>query len=68
MLAALKIVYDTLKVACERYTTRKSVDEEELVKYRKEIADLRKANEELLAEQATAMTMIEEMAQYLEKH
>ena len=68
MLAALKVVYDTLKVACERYTTRKSVDEEELVKYRKEIADLRKANEELLAEQATAMTMIEEMAQYLEKH
>ena len=68
MLAALKVVYDTLKVACERYTTRKSVDEKELVKYRKEIADLRKANEELLAEQATAMTMIEEMAQYLEKH
>ena len=68
MLAALKVVYDTLKVACERYTTRKSVDEEELVKYRKEIADLRKANEELLAEQATAMAMIEEMAQYLEKH
>ena len=61
MLGALKAVYDMLKVACEGYTTRKSADA-------KEIADLRKANEELLAEQATAMTMIEEMAQYLEKH
>ena len=65
MLAALKAVYEILKGACEE---RKSADTEELVKYRKDIADLKKANEELLAEQATAMAMIEEMAQYLEKH
>ena len=68
MLGALKVVYDMLKVACEKYTTRKSADEEELANQKKEIAGLRNANEKLVAEQATAMAMIEEMAQYLEKH
>ena len=61
MLGALKAVYDMFKGTCESYAARKTADA-------KEIADLRNANEKLVAEQATAMAMIEEMAQYLEKH
>ena len=75
MLGALKAVYDMFKIACESYTTRKSADAEviaDLRKAREEIVKenkgLVKENKELLDEQTKAIAMIEEMADYLEKH
>tara|TARA_Y100000310_G_C20443372_1_gene697179 strand:+ start:486 stop:719 length:234 start_codon:yes stop_codon:yes gene_type:complete len=77
MLVALKAVYEMLKTACEAHTARKSAEKEafrkfaagdEGKKYKEEIATLKKENAELLAEQAKAIKMIEEMADYLEKH
>ena len=68
MLVALKAVYEMLKNACEAHAARKSADGDEGKKYKGEIATLKKENAELLAEQAKAIKIIEEMADYLEKH
>jgi len=68
MLGALKAVYDMLKVACEGYATRKSADAKEIADLRKAREEIVKENKELLDEQTKAMAMIEEMANYLEKH
>jgi len=61
MLGALQTLYETLKATFGGYTTRKVADAEEIVALKKE-------NEVLLAEQAEAVVMIEEMAKYLQKH
>ena len=68
MLATLKAVYEMLKNACEAHSYRKSADGEESKKYQEEIARLQKENKALLAEQDEAMKIIEEMADFLEKH
>jgi len=68
MLGALKAVYDMLKVACENYATRKSADVKEIADLRKAREEIVKENKQLLDEQTKAIAMIEEMADYLEKH
>ena len=68
MLVALKAVYEMLKNACEAHAARKSADGDEWKKYKEEIARLQKENKALLDEQAQAITLINEMADFLEKH
>ena len=68
MLAALKAVYDMFKGTCESYASRKTADAKEIADLRKAREEIVKENKELLAEQTKAIAMIEEMATYLEKH
>ena len=68
MLGALKAVYDMLNEASESYTIWKSAVAKEIADLRKAREEIVKENKELLDEQTKAMAMIEEMANYLEKH
>ena len=68
MLVALKAVYEMFKSACEAHSYRKTSDGGELARLKEEVDRLQKENKALLAEQAQAIIMIEEMADYLEKH
>ena len=68
MLVALKAVYEMLKSACEAHSYRRTSDGGELALLKEEVNRLHNENQDLLAEQAEAIIMIEAMADFLEKH
>ena len=68
MLAALKAFYEMLKISAGKYAAREEINDDEVNKYKEEIATLKKENGQLMAEQIEAIAMIDDMAKYLKKN
>ena len=68
MLAALKAFYEMLKISVDKYAARKEINDDEVKKYKEEIATLKKENGKLVAEQTEAIAMIDDMTEYVKKN